>query len=229
MSKYNSNGSLAWARGAGDGGSEQVNAIAALPDGSSFITGFIHTSTTFGAGDPNETTLVSAGNQDFFVARYNPDGTLAWARRAGGTGHDQGYSVSTLPDGSVLAAGFYCDQCVGEVSTTFGPGEAGEAVLGTVGQGELFAAKFAANGDLLWVQGEGSAEVEAGRVIAALPDGSALFAGAYCGLCDEGGTITIGAGDPGEAVLTTNGGGDIFLGKIHPINTRYLEVVSTGP
>ncbi len=34
--------------------------------------------------------LNSAGQSNVFVARYNLDGVLEWAKRAGGTGDDEG-------------------------------------------------------------------------------------------------------------------------------------------
>ena len=55
-----------------------------LSDGSSLVTGMFGGTATFGPGEPEETTLTPAGGANIFVARYNPDGTLAWAKRAGG-------------------------------------------------------------------------------------------------------------------------------------------------
>ena len=56
-----------------------------LSDGSSLVTSFFWDTDTFGPGEPGQTLLTSAGGADIFVARYNPDGTLAWAKRAGGS------------------------------------------------------------------------------------------------------------------------------------------------
>jgi len=53
------------------------NAVAGYPDGSSVVVGSFVGSGVFGSGEPNEATLVSAGSNDVFVARYNADGTLA--------------------------------------------------------------------------------------------------------------------------------------------------------
>ena len=39
---------------------------------------------TFGEGEANEKILESNAHTAGFVARYNPDGTLAWAVVAGG-------------------------------------------------------------------------------------------------------------------------------------------------
>ena len=39
---------------------------------------------TFGEGEDNETGLSSAGFRDIFVAEYDRNGGLLWAKRAGG-------------------------------------------------------------------------------------------------------------------------------------------------
>jgi len=64
--------------------------VATFADGSSVITGEFSGTCTFGLGEPGVTTLIAAGSFDMFVARYNADGSLAWARRAGGMARDNG-------------------------------------------------------------------------------------------------------------------------------------------
>ena len=76
---------LLWAKSAEGTSADKGLGIAAFPNGSSVVTGRFRTSATFGAGEPNESTLTSAGSLDIFVARYNADGSLAWARSAGVT------------------------------------------------------------------------------------------------------------------------------------------------
>jgi hypothetical protein len=70
----------------------------------------------------NATSLVSAGDLDIFLAKYNSDGTLAWAKRAGGSGTDDG-RLASLPDGTVLMTGRF------QVTAVFGQGEANQTTL----------------------------------------------------------------------------------------------------
>ncbi|MCX6357762.1 MAG: hypothetical protein NT045_07830, partial [Candidatus Aureabacteria bacterium] len=83
------------------------NAIASLTDGSALVTGGFRGTATFGPGEANEATLISAGDRDIFIARYNPDGTLAWAKRAGGTNWDGGNAIAALADSSALVTGYF--------------------------------------------------------------------------------------------------------------------------
>lgn len=202
VAKYNPDGTLAWAKGAGGSGTEQGRDIAALADGSVLVTGEFGGSATFGADEAGETTLTSADDEDIFIAKYNTDGTLAWAKRAGGTGSDYGYGIAALNDQSSLVTGYFWD------TATFGPGEPGET---TFTSGRLFVAKYNPNGTLAWVKrAEGNAR---GLDIAALSDGSALVTGYY----NFG--ATFGPGESGEVTLPWKVAKDIFVARYNPDGT----------
>ena len=99
-------GLLSWAvRAGGPGILDFGRSISALEDGSSLVTGNFWGTATFGPGEENEMALTSAGQDDVFLARYNPDGTLAWAAQANGQGLGVGSGVSALADGSAVVVG----------------------------------------------------------------------------------------------------------------------------
>src|SRR3972149_4329281 len=110
---------LEWAKRAG-GTSFDYNfsgGIAADTSGNSYVTGSFNGSATFGAGETNETTLVSAGESDIFVAKYDSSGMLVWAKRAGGTSHDNGRGIAVDSSGNSYVMGIFIG------SATFGAGE----------------------------------------------------------------------------------------------------------
>ncbi|MGA7982459.1 MAG: SBBP repeat-containing protein, partial [Chromatiaceae bacterium] len=173
---------------------------------------------TFAAGEPNETVLVSDLNAtlaDAFVAKYGPDGSFLWAKQSagdGGTGDSHHICAS-----SVYARGIAVDRAGNSLVTgdfsitaTFGAGERNETALdaGSCGGG-MFLAKYAPDGSLLWAKqsfGGGS-----GRAVAVDTAGNSLVTGEFYD------TVTFGAGEPKEAVLTAVGSfGDIFLAKYAP-------------
>ena len=130
-------GNLMWAKRAGGAsGSDNGYGITTLSDNSTVVTGYFRNTATFGLGEPNETVLTSAGYTDIFIACFNPGGTLAWAKRAGGAGSDRGYGITTLSDNSTVVTGHF-----GE-SATFGPGELNETVLTSAGWCDMFIARF---------------------------------------------------------------------------------------
>jgi uncharacterized delta-60 repeat protein len=226
VARYAPDGSLAWARQASGPSVEQSLGVAALPDGSVVITGSFGEIATFGAGDPTATTLIATGgalDADIFVARYAPDGSLSWARQAGGLGGQQGRGVAALPDGSVVITGSYAG------TATFGVGDPTATTLTATGgafiDANIFVARYAPDGSLVWARQAGGLGGVQGLGVAALPDGSVVITGFYAG------TATFGVGDPTTTTLTSTGatfGFDIFLARYTPVNYRILEIQPEG-
>jgi hypothetical protein len=174
-----------------------AQSVASLPDGSCLVAGHFIETLTLGAGEPGETTLVAAGGafgdvlQDVFVARIAPDGTLAWARRAGGIQGERCDAISAGADGSFVIAGLFRSDAV------FGPGEPGETTLPFGGMNDAFVASYDAAGRLLWATPvRGSLQLAA---LARFEDGSCVAAGSFLG------TATFGMGEEGETTLVAPG------------------------
>ncbi|TET37342.1 MAG: hypothetical protein E3J72_06235 [Planctomycetota bacterium] len=172
VAKYNADGTFAWAKSAGGTGIDIGEGVSVFPDGSAVVTGYFNDNATFGLGEPGETTLVvtnpSFGRSDVFVAKYNPDGTLAWAKPAGGTEHDRSQAVCTYSNGSAIITGYF------RSSAIFGPGEPGQILIGAVAE-DTFIAKYNSDGTIAWARNAG---VDSnGNGIAALSDGSAILCG----------------------------------------------------
>jgi hypothetical protein len=72
---------LAWAKRAGGGTTDEGAAIAVDDQGNTYVTGYFRLTATFGAGDPSPVQLTALG-QDVFVAKYGPGGALRWVRQA---------------------------------------------------------------------------------------------------------------------------------------------------
>ncbi|MCX6647663.1 MAG: PKD domain-containing protein [bacterium] len=200
-------GDLLWAKRAGGGSDDIGYASTALSDDSTVVTGYFYYSATFGPGEPNETVLTSAGGNDIFIARYNPDGTLAWAKLAGGGFDDLGYAITTLSDNSTVVTGYFY------YSATFGPGEPNETVLTSVEDDDIFIARYNPDGTLVWAKRAGGGSYDVGRGITTLSDNSTALTGWF-----EGSAI-FGPGEPNETVLTTDGEDDIFIARYNPDGT----------
>jgi len=214
VAKYNVDGTLAWATAAW--GPHWAGDIAAVSDGGAVIIGNFAGTVTFGEGETNETTLTSADimTDDVFVARYNPDGTLAWAKRAGGPHLDSAGGIVALPDGSSLATGWFEGE-PDHQPAIFGPGEPNETALVSAGYGDIFVARYNPDGTLAWAKSAGGPGEDGATSIAALPDGSALVTGAFNGAYGDG-TATFGRFELGETLLISAGRIDIFVAKYRP-------------
>jgi len=141
VARYQPSGELGWARRAGGNAYTEALAIAALPDGTAFVTGRFENMATFGAGEERETTLIGPNWWlEIFVARYDPSGALAWARHAeGGNYDDWGNSIAVLPDGSAIATGHFREDLY-QHPTIF---DLGGGVMGTLEGSGTFVARYA--------------------------------------------------------------------------------------
>ncbi len=81
IAKYSPRGTLQWAKRLGG----IVQSMVADSANNLYVTGNFGGTETYGAGDPNQTSLTSAGGADIFVAKYNSSGVIQWAKRAGQT------------------------------------------------------------------------------------------------------------------------------------------------
>jgi hypothetical protein len=191
VARYASDGDLAWARLFGGTEEDVAYEIVALPSGVCVLTGQFRGAVTFGAGEANETQLTSAGGTDILIAAYAADGTLAWARRAGGAENDAAFGVDLSPTGSILVGGNFAG------TATFGPGEANETTLVSAGSADVFVASLEAGGDVRWCRRAGGAGTEFVRRLAAFPDGSFVLTGAY-----HSGAPVFGPGEVNETTLS---------------------------
>jgi uncharacterized delta-60 repeat protein len=204
IARYNPDGTLAWAKRAGGTTGEWGKGIIALSDDSAVVTGYFTGTSIFGLGETNQTILTTAGNSDIFIARYNPDGSLAWVKRTGGSSTDEGIAVTALSDNSTVVTGYFKD------SATFGLGEANVTILTTAGGTDIFVARYNTDGTLNWAKRAGGIGGDLSYGIIALPDDSTAVTGNYLG------SPVFGPGEAKETILTSAGSYDFFIARYKP-------------
>jgi len=207
VAKYGNNGQLVWAKRAGGGNFEQAHGITVDAAGNSYLTGRFTDTATFGPGETNETNLISAGNEDIFVAKYDSDGQLIWAKRAGGSGSEPeiGFGIAVDTAGNSYVTGEFSG------AATFGPGEVNETILIEAGgpssnSVDVFVAKYDSDSQLVWAKKAGDLGPHRGRSIAVNASGNSYVTGYFSG------TATFGAGEANETTLTSDAG-EIFVAK----------------
>ena len=218
IARYNPDGTLAWAKNAGGALNDGGNGIIALSDDSTIVTGSFWETGIFGKDEPNETSLIAEGGTDIFIARYNADGSLAWAKRAGGIGNDRGMEITVLADDSTMVTGHFNN------SATFGEGEPNETVLTSVNDTDAFIARYNPDGTLAWVvsiEGGGAGWVM-GNGITALSDDSTVVTGGFEV------SVIFGKGEPNQTVLTSEGSVDVFVARYNPDGTLVWAERSGG-
>lgn len=183
LAKYAPNGDLLWATSGGGPGQDIPTGLSLDPGGAPVITGSLGAAATFSG-----TTLTNAGQADFFVAKYAPDGALVWAQAAGGPFLDLGEGVSVDGTGAVL-------------------------VTGRSNNGANFTAfiiKFAPDGTLIWSRSAaGTAGDTEGLGIVADERGGAYVVGETSGDTLFGSINLPGTGSQEAFLLHIDGAGDI--------------------
>ncbi|MDB6032778.1 MAG: hypothetical protein JWM16_3116 [Verrucomicrobiales bacterium] len=117
-------------------GPDRGTGIATDNAGNLYLIGTYSNALNFG-----DAKLSSAGGNDVFMAKYNRNGQLAWAKTVGGPGSDSGSAVAVDPFGFIYFSG----SVTGLV--TF------DGVVWTNSTGRVgFMAKYTSAGSLLWVR-----------------------------------------------------------------------------
>lgn len=142
LSKYNSDGDLLWVVNAGSSDDEAASSVAVDASGNPYITGSFRSTATFGSS-----SVVSAGSDDIFIAKYNSSGTIQWVNRIGGTGQDVGNSLTIDASGNVILGGYFNGTISFSGSTT---------TLISYGQSDFLVAKYNSSGALQWANKGGS-------------------------------------------------------------------------
>jgi len=218
VARYNSDGTLAWAKQAGGTACEVGSGITALSENSIVLTGMFNESATFGKDEFAETVLVSNGEQDIFVAQYNPDGSLAWAKRAGGSAREYGFGITTLSDNSTVLTGYF------EASATFGEGETNETILVSCGAGlDIFVARYNPDGSLAWAKRAGGAgESDQGIEVTTLADDSTVVTGFFTH------SAIFGEGETNMTFLDAEAQVSIFVARYNPNGTLAWAKMAGG-
>lgn len=166
IAKYNSQGEIIWAKKAWGAGDDVTAGITTDWDGFPLITGWFAEDIHFG-----DYVLESQGSTDMFVARYNADGEVLWAKRAGGEGDDYGNRLTTNAEHDILVAGSF------RYTANFG----NEITLTSEGNRDIFIANYSNSGDVQWVKRAGGVGEDRAYNIISDSNGDIYFAGMFNG------------------------------------------------
>ena len=188
---------------------DEAYGVAARSDGGAYVTGGFSTMPSiFGPGEPNETVLQILQGEGMFIARYEKNGSLRWARQAGRTFSSvYGTDAAVMADDGVAVVGAMTS------GAKFGAGEPGEVEFTSGMGGSIagFLASYAADGSFRWARRFASqvAPGNAVRVVVLAPGGDIVVTGHFSG------NMTLGSGEPNQTTLS-GGMSDRFLARYHP-------------
>ncbi len=151
VTKLNSHGQFVWAVKAGGAGTDRPTAIKVDPHGNSYITGYFYDTAYFGPF-----SIVSAGIQDVFIAKYDPNGNCLWVRSCGGSSSDIGNSIAVDFKGNVIVTGQFKDTA----------GFGNYNLVGIDSCVNVFTTKLDSNGNFLWAKKGSGAYTDRGLGVA---------------------------------------------------------------
>ena len=135
--KFNTDGSYAWARSVSGGGPDFGHQVYADNLGNVIFTGAFS-----GSVDLPNKTLVSKGDLDAFIVKYDSSGNVLWAYNMGGFNRDEFTSLKTNSNQEIFITGFFIDDV-----------DLNPAVPGTTVQNagkNYFLCKYSPSGQLIW-------------------------------------------------------------------------------
>lgn len=109
--KLDASGNHAWSKSFGGAEDDNGYDVAIDPKGNVAVAGHFRLQADFD-GHPQQ----SAGRNDAFVMRLDPNGTPVWAKRLGGSEADYGHGVAIDANGAIVTTGHF----VGKASYTGG-------------------------------------------------------------------------------------------------------------
>ena len=198
--KYRDDGLVLWARSITGFYPKFVQGICSDNQGNVYVTGNFAHQTLNGDATFDGIFLNTAGGTDIFVAKYNSNGQIQWANRAGSSINFSG--ADYIGD---VGKGIVCDETgnIYVMGHFAGTADFGSKTISSHGDRDVFVAKYNPSGDVLWVRALGGVDEDDGQGIKMASDGKILITG-----------IFEGEAHFGPYTIQSSGGHDVFLAKM---------------
>jgi hypothetical protein len=188
VAKFTSTGDFLWANKGGGTGSDFGDCIALDSSGNCLVGGAFNATATFGT-----TSLLSRGDDEIFLAKFDSLGNYLWAIRAGGDYYDTCYGIACDNAGNSFVTGAFTETA-----------DFGTTTLNSNGGTDVYVAKFDSEGNSLWSEAAGGASSDDyGNAIITDPSGNCYITGQF------GGTMMFESES-----FTSNGDCDVFVAKL---------------
>ncbi len=173
LAKYDPAGNFLWSKGMGGKDDDKGYGIAADSSGNIYATGTFSSDTTYFNPGGSGGILTRAGSEDVFLAKYDVSGNYLWAKSMGGTGSDHGNGIAVDTRGNVYVTGSFDSD-----TAHFNPGGSG-GKLATVGNRDIFLAKYNTEGKYLWTKSMGGSKIDVGRSVTVGGNGNVYVTGQF--------------------------------------------------
>ena len=206
VAKLDSSGNWLWAKRTGSSAdSDHGHGIAVDSSGNVYLTGDFQESSTIGTAG-GSTTLSSSGGYDVFVVKLDSNGNWLWAKRAGGSGDDQGYGIAVDLSGNAYVTGTFTGSPADFGNTTL---SSVNSMSGPGGSPDVFVAKLDSSGNWLWAERAGGPSADTGFGIAVDSSDNTYVTGIFTA------SLHTNPADFGNTtLLSSSGSSDVFVAKL---------------
>jgi hypothetical protein len=168
VAQYSSSGTLKWIRTGGGTNGDYARALACNKTSRVYIAGEIEGSVTPVVFPGSSITLPTHGDNDVFIATYDLNGNLLWAKSEGAIYNEKALGITYDNAGNIIICGYFTD------TTNFG----GTIIPGN-GDEDMFVAKYDASGNLLWMKHAGGPGHEEAKSLVCDAAGNIYVCGMY--------------------------------------------------
>jgi hypothetical protein len=189
IAKYTNDGEIQWVRSAI--GTSEGHAVAVDGSGNIYVTGTFLGTTTFG------TIPLSSSLNDVFIVKYNSEGEVQWAKKAGGA-TSSGRGIAVGASGQVLITGIFSGMA------TFGT-----LTLTSSGEADVFVAQYSANGEVQWAQKAGGGQEDVGESISVDGSGNVYVTGFFKNAAAFGPLTLMSTGDIDAFITKYSSSGEL--------------------
>jgi hypothetical protein len=182
--------------------------------GNQIMTGYFKGTVDFDPG-AGTSTLVSAGREDIFIQKLDPEGNLVWVARMGDYSTDQGREVVTDASGNIYVTGYFW----GTIDADPGPG----TFFLSQNRMTSMVLKIAPDGNLIWAKQYGAGDMGHAYAYGLAVDNNlnVITCGAFYGKVDF---------DPGAGTLYLTPPSGVTDGFLHKLdadgNFVYVKQIS---
>ena len=186
VAQYSAEGDLKWIRSAG--GSEYDYAFNVTIDsrGNSYLTGSFEGTASF-----ENQELISAGNTDAFLSKYDSEGLVNWTIAIGGDQDDHASGIAIGSEGAIYLSGAFQGTATFELID-----------ITAEGDDDAFVAKYEPEGTMQWVQAFGGDGVDKARDLILDSRDEVWVTGTFSEVMDIG-----------DTTLTSLGDRDVFIAR----------------
>ena len=166
VARFDTNGSLQWAR-------ESVGSTKALPNavgldaaGNTYVAGEYEGATAFGS-----LALTTSGQANGYLVKFDPSGSAQWARTVSSSQYSAINGLALTPSGDTYVTGQFGGSTLLDAATT----------LTSQGHSDIFVASYNTQGGLRWAQQAGGSSADMGTSVGIDATGQVYVSGMVAG------------------------------------------------